>query len=110
MLKHTYREFPSDLFLILETVGAQVTIASGPTVTDTQEYSIEGFLAQDMNKRVILAITLPARDSEVFVLRTYKVRGFNYSMGNLLHYNYFPYPDNKACSECTRVCECGISS
>ena len=28
MIKHTHREFPSDLFLILETAGAQVHIGN----------------------------------------------------------------------------------
>lgn len=27
MLKHAHREFPSDLFVVLETVGAKVTIS-----------------------------------------------------------------------------------
>jgi hypothetical protein len=27
MMKHAHREFPSDLFIVLETVGAKITIS-----------------------------------------------------------------------------------
>ncbi len=27
MLKHAHKEFPSDLFIVLETVGAKITIS-----------------------------------------------------------------------------------
>lgn len=73
MIKHQNKEFPSDLFLILETVGAQVAVASGPTTADINVISIEGFLGINMAKKVLVKIILPARDSDRFTLKTYKV-------------------------------------
>lgn len=73
MTKHQYNEFPSDMFLILETVGAQLQIARGPLPTDMESYTVAGFLQVNMNKRVLVKIILPALDSDKFTLKTYKV-------------------------------------
>lgn len=74
MIKHQYNEFPSDLFLILETVAAQVVVARGPRSIDVDLFTLEEFLKISMDKRVILRIVLPARDSNSFILKTYKVK------------------------------------
>lgn len=74
MLKYQDNDFPSDLFLILETVGAGVFVAKGPLPIDVEMTSVAGFLSLDMNKKVLLKISLPARDSDAFILKTYKVR------------------------------------
>lgn len=72
MIKHQHREFPSDIFLVLETIGAQLVLASNATTMTA--VSLQGFLAENIDKRIILNVSLPALDQESFVLRTYKVR------------------------------------
>lgn len=72
MTKHRYREFPSDIFLILETIGAKLVLANSST--DVKPVDVQSFLDQDMNKRVLLTVSLPALDCDTFVLCTYKVR------------------------------------
>lgn len=73
MTKYTYPEFPSDLFLVLETVGARVQIASGPLPSDSVIMPLNDFLAEPMDRKVLLKVILPARDSDAFLLKTYKV-------------------------------------
>lgn len=73
MTKRNYPEFPSDLFLMLETVGALVAIARGTTPADVVTVRVKDFLTVDMNRRVLLKIILPALNSDFFVLKTYKV-------------------------------------
>lgn len=73
MIKHQYNEFPSDLFLILETVDARLEVATGTGRNDSQTATLEEFLKINMDKRVILKLILPARNSEAFLLRTYTV-------------------------------------
>lgn len=77
MIKHQYHEFPSDMFLILETVGARLEIARGTGRNDSQTVTLEEFLNINMDKKVILKVILPARNSDSFLLRTYKVNRNN---------------------------------
>ncbi|XP_065222148.1 xanthine dehydrogenase/oxidase-like [Planococcus citri] len=70
-IKHSHREFPSDLYLILETVGAQLVIGSSDGVTST--YSLAQYLDLDMRCKIILKIILPALDSSNHVYTSYKI-------------------------------------
>ncbi|XP_043258855.1 indole-3-acetaldehyde oxidase-like [Colletes gigas] len=69
MIKHQHQDFPSDLFLILETSGAQLHIvdANGKSIMNLIE-----FLNFDMNHKIIYSIVLPSRSSE-YVYRSYKI-------------------------------------
>ncbi|RZF35840.1 hypothetical protein LSTR_LSTR008946 [Laodelphax striatellus] len=71
MIKHQHREFPSDIFLILETIGATLTIVDSYGV-ETNVGLIE-FLHTKMHKKVITKIILPARRSPNYYFKTYKV-------------------------------------
>lgn len=73
MTKRQYPEFPSDLFLVLETVGAQVVVARGAGATESETVAVKDFLAVNMDKRVLLKVILPALNSDIFTLKTYKV-------------------------------------
>ncbi|KAB0801417.1 hypothetical protein PPYR_05771 [Photinus pyralis] len=68
--KHEHHEFPSDLFLILETVGAQLTLVG----VNRNQYNknLVDFLRSDMNKVVIKNIILPALD-ETYRYESYKI-------------------------------------
>ncbi|GAB0096817.1 hypothetical protein DMENIID0001_123850 [Sergentomyia squamirostris] len=70
MIKHDHPDFPSDPFLLLETIGATITIvdSSGNERTVTPE----NFLSIDMDKKVITRITMPQLDPNRFQLCTFK--------------------------------------
>ncbi|CAG9761736.1 unnamed protein product [Ceutorhynchus assimilis] len=64
MIKHHHNEFPSDVFLILETVAATLVIVD----VDQNETRVspQEFLEVDMNKKVLKQILLPAYGPEYF--------------------------------------------
>ncbi|KAG8325288.1 hypothetical protein J6590_071543 [Homalodisca vitripennis] len=68
--KYVYPRFPSDLFTIFETVGAQLIIDSGSGLRST--ISLSQFLQINMCKRVITNIVFKPFD-ETYIVRTYKV-------------------------------------
>ncbi|XP_076397558.1 uncharacterized protein LOC100882814 isoform X3 [Megachile rotundata] len=70
MIKYQHHEFPSDLFLILETAGAQLHIVEAggkKTIVNLLD-----FLDMDMKHKIIYSIVLPARGSE-YEYRSYKI-------------------------------------
>ncbi|XP_053674936.1 aldehyde oxidase 3-like [Anopheles nili] len=70
-IKHKHREFPSDVYLLLEGVGARLTIAS--STTSTKIVTVEEYLSMNMSKRIILNLLLYPLDPAHYVLRTYKI-------------------------------------
>ncbi|XP_076232212.1 xanthine dehydrogenase/oxidase [Calliopsis andreniformis] len=70
MIKHQYREFPSDLFLILETAGAQLHIAEAGGKKTSM--TLLDFLDFDMKHKIIYSIVLPALGTE-YVYRSFKI-------------------------------------
>ncbi|XP_078042324.1 uncharacterized protein LOC144472818 isoform X2 [Augochlora pura] len=69
MIKHQYREFPSDLFLIFETAGAQIHVLDAG---GKKSMNFLDFLKYDMNHRLIYSIVLPALGSE-YSYRSFKI-------------------------------------
>ena len=76
-MKKMHPEFPSDVFLMLETVGARVVIADA--VDKVKEVSMQQFLQEDMHRRVLLRVALPAIKSATNHVATYKVGQPTYS-------------------------------
>ncbi|XP_012221434.1 xanthine dehydrogenase/oxidase isoform X2 [Linepithema humile] len=70
MIKHAHHEFPSDLFLMLETAGSQVHILEGPG--RKQSMMLQDFLKCDMRHKIIYSIVLPALSDE-YQYRSYKI-------------------------------------
>ncbi|XP_039288989.1 xanthine dehydrogenase isoform X2 [Nilaparvata lugens] len=70
-IKHQHRDFPSDVFLIFETVGARLNIAD--TMGLERTLPIEEFLKNDMNKKVIKSIALQPLSSSWYTFKTYKI-------------------------------------
>ncbi|KAI5646512.1 molybdopterin-binding domain of aldehyde dehydrogenase domain-containing protein [Phthorimaea operculella] len=70
MLKHQHNSFPSDIFLLFETIGAQLTIAlsNGKRLMVTMQQ----FLKTDMKRAVILNVLLPPLSKEYQIV-TYKI-------------------------------------
>ncbi|XP_076038721.1 uncharacterized protein LOC143023927 isoform X2 [Oratosquilla oratoria] len=71
MLKHAHRDFPSDIFLTLLSVGAQLTLGHAKDAS-TSTVSLEEFLDTDMRGSVVLAMTLPPMPSHTTV-RMFKI-------------------------------------
>lgn len=70
-IKNQHNEFPSDIYLIFETVRATVTVASGVGIT--QDMSILDYIKSDMNKKLITKITLPPLSSPKFIFQSHKI-------------------------------------
>lgn len=70
-IKRAHPEFPSDMFLILETVGAMLTVrrSDGNAV----QLSITDFLSSDMSKKVIISVVLNSLNKSAYRFRTYKI-------------------------------------
>lgn len=75
MIKHAHNEFKSDLFLLLETVGATLTIIDAVN-RETIVVSVLSFLSVNMSQKILTTIKLPRKDPKLILLRSYKVRDF----------------------------------
>nr|XP_029717269.1 aldehyde oxidase 3-like [Aedes albopictus] len=71
-LKNQHREFPSDISLLLEAVGAKLTTVNAQSNQQTVE-SIVDYISSSAQKKVIRSISLPPLDTKVYVLRTFKI-------------------------------------
>ncbi|XP_015110495.1 indole-3-acetaldehyde oxidase [Diachasma alloeum] len=70
MIKHKHNEFPSDLFLILETAGAEIHILESPGQKSIVNFI--DFMNTDMNHKIIYSVSLPALSPD-HVYRSYKI-------------------------------------
>ncbi|XP_067656036.1 uncharacterized protein [Haliotis asinina] len=71
MLKNLHTEFPSDVFTMLETVGATLFIGSSDGTE--KSYSLIDFLTLDMKGKVILSVTLPTFPSGDVYVKSFKI-------------------------------------
>ncbi|CAL8096700.1 unnamed protein product [Orchesella dallaii] len=81
MIKHAHRGFPSDVFVILESIGATLKIASLKSklfgigkkvvIEDSKPLSMVDFLSTDMKCKLIQSIHLPKLDGYHF--RSFKI-------------------------------------
>ncbi|XP_062703177.1 uncharacterized protein LOC109421858 [Aedes albopictus] len=71
-LKNQHREFPSDISLLLEAVGAKLTTVNAQSNQKTEE-SVVQYIFSSAQKKVIRSISLPPLDPKVYVLRTFKI-------------------------------------
>ncbi|XP_018397765.1 PREDICTED: xanthine dehydrogenase/oxidase-like [Cyphomyrmex costatus] len=70
MLKYEHREFPSDLFLILQTLGTLVHILESPS--QKESLYLWQFLKLDMHHKIIYSVVLP-KLTDQHIYRFYKV-------------------------------------
>jgi len=78
MIKNQHHEFPSDIFVVFETIGAIFKITNGancilPFIGKSLDLSPKNFISTDMNRKLITKIIIPAYDSKKFVFRSYKI-------------------------------------
>lgn len=71
MIKHAHNEFPSDIFLILETVGTQMHILD--IYGYKQSMTLLEFLKIDMRHKLIYSVILPPLSEYDYVYRSYKI-------------------------------------
>ncbi len=72
MLKHAYQYFPSDLFIMLEALGANIVVASAADGGKESKFGMAEWLKTSMDRRVIVKICLPAL-SKSHVFRSFKI-------------------------------------
>ncbi|CAH0400123.1 unnamed protein product [Chilo suppressalis] len=70
MIKHQHNDFPSDIFLLFETVGALLTINFDETTKKT--VSMQQFLRLNMRGKIILGAILPPQNND-YKCVTYKI-------------------------------------
>ncbi|KAG5888275.1 hypothetical protein JTB14_025195 [Gonioctena quinquepunctata] len=71
MLKYLYNEFQSDVFLLLETFNAKLTIVDCDA--NESETTPEAFLKLDMSGKVIKQVTLSAHTDSAYKYKSYKM-------------------------------------
>lgn len=70
-IKHEHNDFPSDLYLILETVGATMRImeCNGNIIC----VKPSEFVCMDLNKKLILSVILPPLEPKRHVFKSFKI-------------------------------------
>ncbi|XP_062708362.1 xanthine dehydrogenase isoform X2 [Aedes albopictus] len=107
MIKHEHLEFPSDLFLLLETVGATLIILgddSSTTVTPQQ------FLRLDMTKKIISRIIIPQYDPALHAFRSFKIMPVSQNSRAYVNAGFlFKFSDSTLIPESVTICFGGIN-
>ncbi|XP_039280868.1 xanthine dehydrogenase/oxidase isoform X1 [Nilaparvata lugens] len=70
-IKHKHRDFPSDIFLLLETVGAVITLEESDGVTET--VGMMEYLQMNADRKLITKFSFPALETSKYYIKTYKV-------------------------------------
>uniref|UniRef100_A0A182S7D9 Indole-3-acetaldehyde oxidase n=1 Tax=Anopheles maculatus TaxID=74869 RepID=A0A182S7D9_9DIPT len=70
-LKNQHKQFPSDLYVLLEAAGAKLTVAESLTV-ESEKTPLQ-YIQMDMTKKLLKTITLPAIVNGANVYRSYRV-------------------------------------
>ncbi|KAG4066736.1 hypothetical protein HA402_012803 [Bradysia odoriphaga] len=109
-LKHAHNEFPSDIFLLLETIGSKLNILS----VDGSEHShtAKEYLTLDMRHKVILTVAFPKLEPSSFEFRSYKImqRAQNaHAIVNAAFLFEFKTNETRSSVKSCRICYGGIS-
>ncbi|CAG0880344.1 unnamed protein product [Cyprideis torosa] len=70
MMKRQYPAFPSDLYVVLEAIGAKIIVG---TPSGEETLTVDSFLKFNMNGCWIQSLTLPSMDPNTFVFRSFKI-------------------------------------
>ncbi|XP_055379733.1 xanthine dehydrogenase-like [Condylostylus longicornis] len=112
MTKYQYNDFPSDIFLTMETANAQLSIINGDGTTFS--LSPLEFLNLDMHKRVIEHITLKPYPRNIFFFKSYKILPVAQNAKAIVNAGFLIEVDNTSSANPTvhsaRICYGGISS
>lgn len=70
-IKHSHPEFPSDVFIVLEALEAQVIVQESPEKQQT--VSLASYLKLPMEGKIIRGFVLPAYSKQNVLFDSYKV-------------------------------------
>lgn len=106
-IKHAHNEFPSDMFLILETVGAVMTYTDA-LGRKNLESAVAPFLDVDMSKKVLLNVKLRKLNPNIYVFRSYKVYLQPSMVSQFFCHNFVTFLDNASGPKCPCLRKCRI--
>ncbi|CAK1542876.1 unnamed protein product [Leptosia nina] len=102
MIKNKHNEFVSDLFLLLNTVGAEISIVNENGFT--KKVNMETFLKEDMDRKVLLNILLPPLNEDFVKIVTFKIMPRSQNAKAIVHAGFF-----YKLSQYNRVLQCRIA-
>ncbi|XP_068627626.1 aldehyde oxidase 1-like [Battus philenor] len=105
MIKHEHREFPSDVFLLFVTVGAQLTILNN--VGQRKIVTMQQFLTENMKGKVILNVLLPPLSKHYKVI-TFKIMPRAQNVHAIVNAGFLYKGENNIVHE-TRIVYGGLS-
>ncbi|XP_058838419.1 uncharacterized protein LOC131694065 [Topomyia yanbarensis] len=108
-IKNQHVDFPSDLYLIFEAVGAKLTIAEIGGGVST--ISVLDICTLNMSKKIVLNVILPPLDSTVHEFRSFKIMPRAQSVHAYINAAFlFKFNAQKWIIETASVCFGGIGS
>ncbi|CAH2090017.1 unnamed protein product [Euphydryas editha] len=106
ILKNQHHEFPSDIFLILETVEAQVTILEAPG--NSRILTMQDFLNENMTGKIILNVLLPPLNQSHKIV-TFKIMPRSQSAHAIVHAGFHYKINEKDVVLASRIVYGGLS-
>uniref|UniRef100_A0A1B0GHM4 FAD-binding PCMH-type domain-containing protein n=2 Tax=Lutzomyia longipalpis TaxID=7200 RepID=A0A1B0GHM4_LUTLO len=107
-IKHRHNEFVSDIFILLEAIGATLTILS--SVGSIKIVGVADYLKINMNSRIIVKITLPSLPNTIHKFFSYKAMQRSQNVLALLNCAFlFKFNANQSAIVNARLCFGGIN-
>jgi xanthine dehydrogenase/oxidase len=111
MIKNKHNEFPSDIFITFETVGAKISVLNGNRFFGKSlELSPKDFVKTDMNQKVLVKIILPAYDPSKFIFQSYKITPRAQNAHAYVNAGFlFQFNETKSSVNSAKICFGGIN-
>ncbi|XP_045773784.1 xanthine dehydrogenase-like [Maniola jurtina] len=106
ILKNQHSDFKSDIFLLFETVGAEVTIMTGPE--QKKILTMQEFLVENMAGKIILSVLLPPLSSQNKIA-TFKIMPRFQNAHALVHAGFLYKIDETSTVIDSRIVYSGLS-
>ncbi|XP_052737986.1 uncharacterized protein LOC112054963 isoform X1 [Bicyclus anynana] len=106
-LKNQHSDFKSDIFLLFETVGASVTILTGPG--NKVVLTMQEFLIENMRGKIILNVLLPPLSNE-YKIATFKIMPRSQNAHALVHAGFLYKVDETFTVSESRIVYSGLTS
>ncbi|XP_045484579.1 xanthine dehydrogenase 1-like isoform X1 [Pieris rapae] len=108
MIKNKHKEFNSDIFLLFNTIGAELGILYGHG--NANRISMEEFQNADMRGKVLLNVLLPPLNSDFTKIVTYKIMPRSQNAHAVVHAGYlYKFGPNNRLLDC-RIAYGGLST
>ncbi|EDW38594.1 GL11937 [Drosophila persimilis] len=106
-IKHAHPEFPSDVFIVLEAVDAQVIIQE--SVAKQATVSLASYLKTPMEGKIIRGFVLPAYPKDRFLFDSYKIMPRAQNAHAYVNAAFLLELDNATKVKTARICFGGIN-